>query len=268
LFKIERKFVNLAARQYIQVEARPDEAGAAGGTPEAAAFDAEQIRAEAHKRAVTEAQERAQDILSEALANANTKALQIISEARDEAAALIVEAREQADAERHAAWQEGFTEGSEEGRHSYDEKLASKLREDDEMLKRVIEELHNERTNTYDRLEDDVVALAVQIVRKVVNPSGDELGGYFESMITGALRQLNPDGKVAIRVSPQEQERFFPSGSAAFELDSGIIVTASVFKDATLGAGDCIIDTEDSTVNAGLDSQLRYVELAFEQVES
>jgi len=263
LFRIDRNLVNLSARQYITVEKKAEEAGAVGETPDAAASAAELIRAEAH----AEAEARAKNILSEAEAKAKAKAKKIVDDARDEAAALIVAAREQVEVDRRAAWQEGFTEGSEEGKRSFDKQLSDKMREDDGKLERVIEELYNERTNTYDRLEDDMVDLAIQIVRKILDPAEEEFGEYFRAMIVSALRQLNPDGKIVIRVSSSDYERFFPTGGAAFEMDSGVTVTASVIKDERLGEGGCVIDTEDATINAGLDSQLQYIELAFNQAE-
>jgi len=263
LFRIDRSLVNLAAVIPVQIEVKAPEAGAVGETPDAAAFAAELIKEQAY----TEAQSRANEILCEAETKARAKTEEIMSEARNEAAALLINAREQAELDRRAAWQEGFTGGAEEGKHSYDEQLASKIHEDDEKLKHVIEEFYNERTNTYDRLEDDVVKLAIQIVRKVLDPAEDEFGEYFESIITGALRQISPEGKIMIRVSPAEYERFFTSGIAAFELDSGATVTASVLKDTTLGRGDCIIDTEAGVFNAGLESQLKYIEIAFSQIE-
>jgi len=270
LFRIDRNLVNLSVRRPVQVETRVNEADADGEARDAAAsaasaaYEAEQIVAEA----LETAEARANEILSQAEAEAKKKASRIVDDAKNEAAALVVAAREQVELDRRAAWQEGFSEGSEEGRRSYDEQLADKKREDDEQLKHVIEELYSERTNTYDRLEDDVVELAIRIVRKVISPAEDEFGGYFESLIVSALRQINPEGKIVIKVSPSEYERFFSSGNAVFELDSGVTVTASIQKDMTLTDGDCIIDTEDATVNAGLDTQLKNIELAFSQIES
>jgi len=73
------------------------------------------------------------------------------------------------------------------------------------------------------------------------------------------------EGKIVLRVGSKEYERFFSSGAATLELDSGITVNASVIRDVSLNEGDLIIDTDDVTVNAGLDSQLQYVQIAFER---
>ena len=269
------------------------EAGVAGDSPDAAASETTAPH-EILSNAQTEAETKAQDLLSRAEAEANSKACEIlkkaeakatgeagiiIEDARKEAEAVMQSAREQAEDEREQARKEGYAEGAEEGKRSYDELLdgkmrelenefGEKIREDDETLKRTIAELYDERTRTYESLEEHVVGLALEIVKKVLDPSEDEFGGVFEMLIKNALKQINPDKKIIIRVGPTEFERFFPSGSASFEMDRGVTITASVLRDASLEAGDCIIDTEGETLNVGLDSQLKYIELAFAKADS
>ena len=104
-----------------------------------------------------------------------------------------------------------------------------------------------------------------EIVRKIINPPAEELDDVFISLIKNALRQMSTDGKIVIRVGAAEYERFFSSGAAEIELDSGITVKATVLRDVSLNDGDCIIDTDDVTINAGIDSQLQYVKIAFER---
>jgi len=280
LFRIDRNLVKLGAARYINVETETAEAGAAGESPDAAASAVALMREEmlakvraevlAEVRAETQAEalSKAQEILDEAEADAKQKAAKVIDEAKNEAAQLLVDAREEADDTLHQAWRDGFTDGSEEGRRSFDSRLQEKIREDDEKLKRVLDELYTERDSTFSGLEEHVVGLAIEIVKKVYNPAEEELGSVFLSLIKNALRQMSLDGKIVIRVGPAEYERFFSSGNAFFELDRGVTVTASVVRDVSLSEGDCIIDTDDTTVNAGLDSQLKYIHLAFEKAES
>jgi len=202
----------------------------------------------------------------ETLEGAKAKAEELLASTREEAAAMMLAAREDIEEDSRAAWQEGFSEGSEEGRRSYDEQLAEKIREDDEMLQRVLGEIHEERERAFAGLEDEVVKLAMGIVKKILNPEEEAVEGTFEMLIKNALKQTVPDGKVIIRVSPAEYERFFASGSAAIELAGGITATASVLRDPSLATGECVIDTENETINAGIDTQLKYIELAFERM--
>ena len=254
MFRIDRRLVNLAGTKFIKLDANEDpEADAEDDFPDAAAS----------------AEALANEYLSAAEAEANAKTKELIDSARTKAEQILQDAREDADDQRDRAraegQKEGYAKGEEEGRRSFDEQLSQKIREDDEMLRSILDEINAERERTYKELEDEVANLALEIVRKIIHPPEEEIGDIFTPLIKNALRQMSTDGKIVIRVGPKEYERFFESGAANIELDSGVMVTATVLRDVSLQDGDCIIDTEDVTVNAGIESQLQFVKLAFER---
>ena len=258
MFRIDRRYVNLGSTKFNRLSAGgKQEVDAEGEFPNAA------TSAEAMEELVRK--QIHDEYMSAAETEAAEKAKEIIARARIEAAQIILDTREQAEEERKRGWEEGYTEGAAQGKLVYEKELAAKIREDDEALKRVLGELHEERMRTYEGLENEVVSLAQEIVRKIINPAEEEIGGVFTSLIKNALRQMSTDRRITIRVSPVEYERFFSSGAATIELDSGETVTASVLRDVSLGEGGCIIDTDEITVNAGIESQLQFVKLAFER---
>ena len=247
MFRIDKNLVNLATARFIQVDGEETAAGAEGSTLNASASAAYMAR--------------------EIIGGAEKAAAKIIEDARNEVAAMMLAAREEVDEAQRRAWQEGYAGGAAECKRVLEDEYAKKAREDDEMLKSVISEIYAERESTYETLEGDVVDLALEIVRTIYNPAEDALGDVFESLIRNALKQIAPEGKVIIRVSPREYERFFSSGFAVFELDKGSKITAAVLRDAALSDGDCIIDTEEETVNAGIDKQLNFIKIAFNRTE-
>jgi flagellar biosynthesis/type III secretory pathway protein FliH len=250
LFRIDRRFVNLASSKFHKHGNKNEpEVGAEGDFPDAAAS----------------AEALANEYLSAAEKEAKTKTYEILANARTMADQIITEARDEAMEEAKRAWQAGFDDGAIAGKKSFDEKLAEKMQEDEETLKNVLDEVNRERERAREELESDVVDLALDIVRKIINPPDEAIGDVFTPLIKNALRQMPTDGKMVIRVGTAEYERFFSSGGAVFELDSGVTVKATVLKDAALQEGDCIIDTDGVTVNAGIESQLQYVKLAFER---
>ena len=243
MFRIDKNLVNLATSRSVQVDGDEAAAGAEGmpcNAPVTVAY-----------------------LNEEAVRRAQQKAASILEDAQNEAASIMVAAREQAEEERRRAWQEGYMEGAREGKRASEEEYAKKRRADDAALERVVAEIYDERKRVFDGLEEDIVNLSLDIVKKVYAPAEELFGGVFESLIRNALRQIAPEGKIIIRVSPAEYERFFSSGSAIFRLDKGLTVTVAILKDVSLGENDCIIDTEDETVNAGLDTQLKYIRIAF-----
>ena len=254
MFRIDRNNVNLGATKSNWVDIKGTEAGAVGDS-HAAAASAEYT---AHMQA--------QEIIAAAEVQASEKAEQILRQARDEVADILHKAIEDAEEAQRKAFQEGYAEGAVEGKRSYDEQLGNKIREDDEMVKSVITELYDERERTYAGLEEQVVGMSLEIVRKIIAPAEDELGGVFQALIKNALRQISPEGKVIIHVSPAEYDRFFSTGKTVITLESGTVINASVLRDTSLAGGDCIIDTEQETINAGINSQLKYIALAFEKM--
>jgi flagellar assembly protein FliH len=256
LFRIDRNHVHLAAAHFVRVSN----------------VDVEDEEEECKLPDETDEISKAHITALEIINNAEAKAERMIKDARNEIAALLFsaknQAKDQAEEVRHHAWQEGFAEGSEEGRRSFDEQLAEKMRLDDISLKSVLDEIYHEMARTYSELEDEVKTLALEIVRKVIGPAEEELGNVFMSLIKNALKKLNLDRKIIIRVGAAEYDRFFPSGNTVFKLDSGATIKASVLRDVALAEGDCIIDYEDTTVNIGLDSQLKYIRLAFDEAKT
>jgi len=250
LFRIDRRNVKISGKIYNKFDndGKP-EVDAEGEVPDAA----------------TSAEALVNEYLSAAEKEIQDQKEKILEKAREEASQIIWDARDEVEEDRKTAWQEGYQEGASKGKLEFDEKLAIKIREDDEALKRVLDEIYDERERTFKELEEESTKLALEIVRKIINPAEEELGTVFLSMIKNALRQMSTDGKIVLRVGATEYERFFSSGAAEIELDSGITVKAAVLRDVSLDDGDLIIDTDDVTINAGLESQLQYVELAFER---
>ena len=241
MFRIERKLVKLVGSNDNQSGTDENyEVGAEGVFPDAA----------------TSAEAMVNEYMSAAEVQMNEKAEEILAAARAEAEQIAIAAREEAKEERKRGFEQGFEEGSAEGKRSSDEALS-----------RVLDELYCERERAYKSMEDEVVNLALEIVKKIIHPTEDELGTIFTSLIKNALRQISTESKIVIRVSTADYERFFASGAVTIELDSGATVTAAVINDMSLGDGDCVIDTDDFTVNAGIDSQLQLVKLAFENVD-
>lgn len=273
MFRIDRSRVNLSATRYILEIAEID----AGVYEEEIEIPAgREAGAEGEEQAAPDASasvaERAKEMLDEAEKEAASRAGGIIAAAREEAEALLGEAMKNAEEERAEAKRQGYEEGREagygeglangaaEGRRDFD----AKIKEDDEKLLGVVGEIYDEMELLGDMLESEVVSLSMEIVKKVIDPS-EESGQTYKSLIKHALSQMRTDRNIVIRVGRDEHKRFFPSGSAEFKLDSGVTVKAAVLEDQTLGSGDVVIDAGEETVNAGLDSQLSYIQLAFDR---
>jgi len=205
------------------------------------------------------------EYLSDIEEEANKKIAYMMEDAQEEAKVIAQLAKIEAAEERKRAREEGYAEGSKEGNARFDKQISEKIREHDDILKNVLAEISGEWEELKNQLNERTADLAVEIVRKIIGQAEDEKGSIFTSLIKNALRQVQTDGKITIRVSQSEYERFFQSGTLVIELDNGATIKANVLRDITMNPGDLIIDMEDVIINAGVDSQLKYVELAFER---
>ncbi|MCL2078525.1 MAG: FliH/SctL family protein [Oscillospiraceae bacterium] len=250
MFRVDRRFVKLTGNGANKSgKNEKGEVGADGEYPNAA----------------TSAEDMVNMYRSAAERELGERADAIIAEARDKAEQILSEADMSAEEIRNKAYDDGFAEGDRKGRSEHDKKLREQLAENEETLKNVLDEIACERQKVADELHEELASLAIEIVRKIINPAEEELGNVYTSLIKNAMRQMLTDSKMVIYVGAREYERYFSSGSAKITLDSGVTVTASVVKDAGLSDGDLLIDADDVTVNAGLNSQLKYVELAFQR---
>jgi len=261
LFRIERNLVKLGSKLAVRVDKET------GGLVEDKDQPVEdEPLEEAPEMNVPQYHINTEEVINEARAkakhiieDARNEAENIIQKSEDEAKNIIQKSEDEAEENKRLAWDEGYAAGVVEGKESFDDKII----ECEESLKRVMLEFHEAKERAFVDMQDELAGLALSIVRKIINPADEEMTGIFESLIKNALRQIAPDDKVMLRVSAADYERYFPEGSTVFELGSGVTVSASILKDISLNEFDCIIDKDDSTVNAGLETQLKHVELAF-----
>lgn len=202
------------------------------------------------------------DMDSQRRKQATAIAEEIINQAAVKAKAIIQEAEAEAMEIKKLARKRGYDEGINKA----EEAIEAAVEKDNELLKRAIYRIEETRREILDSMENEMLRLTFSIVRKVFSQISKSDSSLFESMITNALKQMKKEGKITIRVSKEEYERFFSSGDASFVIGDRLM-TASVLPDTNLNSGDCIIESEGETVNAGIDCQLKNIEIAFRQAD-
>jgi flagellar biosynthesis/type III secretory pathway protein FliH len=199
------------------------------------------------------------DAAGKMMERARAAAGELMERARVEAQVLLQQAELEAQECKRLAWNDGYLEG----KTAADADMARRHQADVEAFRNVFAEIERERTRMFDRMEREIIDLTFAMVKKIVNFAEETDDKLFESMIVKTLRQIKSEGKITIRVSSAEYEKYFSSGSATFIL-GGETVTASVVQDPALGCWDCVVDSDTGTVNAGLDSQLKVIRIAFD----
>lgn len=196
----------------------------------------------------------------EVFERASEQAARVLEQADNDAKHIVQQAYVQCDSIKNDAWQEGYRLGKEEGTKEARRLHAQELN----ALAALIEHIGALRGQIIDELERDVVALSLDIASKIVRRELSRSDEAYMNIVRGALRNLKSDGKVSVRVSPQEYERFFKDGSGRLGLNTETITVTAVADD-TLRVGDLIIDSETGSINAGVETQLRAAEAALSQ---
>jgi len=129
----------------------------------------------------------------------------------------------------------------------------------------VTETLRNfeeERTGYFNRVESEVVHLALAIARKILERETELDPTLLAALVRIALDRMQCGPAVRIRVVTAEVERWRQLG------ERGGAARWEVVADDELQPGDCVVETGLGNANFGFEAQLRDVEETFAQLLS
>lgn len=225
---------------------------------------------------LNDAHHAAAELVSDTRQQAELKAAAVLQEAAHQAEAKLrqaeLEAQQQAVAIHDAARQEGNREGYEEGRrHGYEEGESKALEDHMEQnraarqqISDLLAEMAAARDTFYNSFEGEIIDLALAMAAKITHTVIQKDDTAINSIIIHALKQMRRQGKITIRLNEEQYNTFFNAESANFALGDETI-SAAIISDPALEEGDMLLEAEGETVNAGWDSQLKYIEIAFQR---
>ncbi|HPU45387.1 MAG: hypothetical protein GXX04_10930 [Clostridiaceae bacterium] len=197
----------------------------------------------------------------EIVARARDEAKLIIQEAELEAKRLIEQAKAQIEEYAGEIEQKAKEEGYRTGESLAQQHYQGLLAEAEDFRNRA----KTEYEETIRSLEHDIVELAVNIARKVLEA---ELETSREAIlkIAGAAIEacLNRD-RILLRVSADDYD-YVMENSERIKNMAGDIRALEVRKDQTLTKGSCIVDTGYGMVDGSLETKLEMVEQAFHEL--
>lgn len=246
-FRIDRQYVAFqtaetepvfATNQVQQSPETYDETGGYDG-------DLSKLYNEIYERLLDEHAEQAELMLSKA----SEESREIIEKAKKQAEEIISRAKEDASKFRKEIKEQ--IESEENKRKSLEQK---------ELLR-----LETELRSSYDTLvgglQDGVISLVMEIVRKVIGLRLSQSDEVFIALIRDALERLKQTGSVIIRVGPEDYARYFGHERAP-NLDTGE-TKVTVVEEPDFSPGDLIVESEGEIVDLSIDRQIRQIEDAF-----
>ena len=164
------------------------------------------------------------------------------------------------------AYQEGFNDGLEkgtnEGQQAGFEQAAKKLEPLLDSLQQGILQLNNLRQDTYQRIEDDVVDLALAIARKVICREIEMDKEVVVCVAREALAKVEAPGKIKIKLNPSDLQFIDETKYQLSEL-IGNIENVTLEAEGGIQSGGCVVETDLGEIDARIENQLQAVEESF-----
>lgn len=268
MFRIDRTRVNVhssenepKSQQALSEITVPAETAGGGQQQEASMVPAD-VREDITNRIIAEANAAAEEIRRAAEAQQKAAELDRLAAEDERRAAekLLLDAKTEAE----RLFEESRIKGYEEGQSRAQRELDELTSENGEALNRLFAEVRAKILENFENVEAEIIDLCFATVRKIANLDRTKDGELFKAAIKKTLKSMDLSGSFSIRLSGEDYNRFFPEGEYVFDLGDGQ-VKAALAADEKLSGGDIVIDTETEVITAGIESQLKCIEIAFNQ---
>ncbi len=190
--------------------------------------------------------------LKEKMEAAQAEADEIIESAREQADQIVIDARSQADDVRAQAHEEGFEAGREEG-----------IQAGNEEVSRIREEIESQRTQLEQEYEDLVAELEPKFVRvmcdlmeKLTGVVIEEQQDLIMHLIKAGMEDVRKTAeRIIVRISPEDAPTVEQRKKELLELVPES-VTIDIMPQDGMEKNDCIIETDNQMLDAGIHTQL------------
>jgi len=153
------------------------------------------------------------------------------------------------------AYEKGVSEGETRARGAFEKALA----EARSQISVGLRQFTAQRETYFERVEADVVQLALSIARKILHRESQIDPLLLTGVVRVALDGLNRDTHVRLRANPDEV-RFWRD---YFSHAEDIRPTPDLIGDPSLSSGHCVLETELGSTHISFETQLKEIEQGF-----
>jgi flagellar assembly protein FliH len=153
------------------------------------------------------------------------------------------------------SYEQGVTEGESRARDAYEKSLA----EARSQISLALRQFTTQREQYFERVEGDVVQLALSIARKILHRESQIDPLLLTGVVRVALEGISRDTQVRLRVNPDEV-RFWRD---YFTHTEGIRPSPDLIGDPSLAVGHCVLETELGSTQISFETQLKEIEQGF-----
>jgi flagellar biosynthesis/type III secretory pathway protein FliH len=154
------------------------------------------------------------------------------------------------------AYQRGFQQGEIAGRETAEQAVETVMRQ----YADSIQEISKIKSRLYIQAEKEVVRLAVEVARKIVDREIHADRNIIQTLVRVALSRVTENTSVTMRLNPLDY-KFLMEQSGGIAEDGGRDV--SLQSDNTIKQGGCLVETGCGDIDARIEEKFREVENAF-----
>jgi flagellar assembly protein FliH len=132
------------------------------------------------------------------------------------------------------------------------------LKQTREQVQQTIAAFRQERKDYFERVETEVVRLALAIAGKILHREAQVDSMMLAALVRVSVEKMDAGTRVTARVPSSEADKW-----KAYFSEAGGEVSIAVVEDAALSAGDCVLETELGASDFSIDAQLKEVESGF-----
>lgn len=182
---------------------------------------------------------------------ATSMADEIVARAQQDAENIVSDAKNQMEEIRMAAREEGIAQGREEG-------LSQATQELEQMRAELQEERirqESEYTQLVQGVEGKYVEILCGLLTKLTGVIVEDKQDVILHLIRSAIRDIDSSKKYVIRVCSQDLFTV-EANKEKIRNEMGMEAVLEVQEEKSLGAGECIIETDTQMVDCGFRTQL------------
>jgi len=186
----------------------------------------------------------------------------VLSASRIEAVEMIEEARREAKSLRETAQREGYEAG----------KLAARIAVEDEVrvewdarkvalreaMDQIAMQIATARELLWQEQEPEMLALTLEIARKVVKTEVQQNPEVIRQVISNAIRRVTDKENVRLRISVGDAPRVKEMREDLMDVLDGLR-NLEIIDDRRVGDGGCVIETNAGTIDAKIETQFSEV---------
>lgn len=192
------------------------------------------------------------------LNDARRQAQDQVDRARADAERLLSEADQRAAEIERAAYDRGFQEGLTAGTTAGDETAAATLRQ----VAAVVDEATREHDALLERAEPEMVALSLEIARKIIQAELRTNPDVVKSVLDAAVKKVNGSPRVTIKINAAQVDEVKRHWAAAYG-DNYREKEWLIEADPVITPGGCLLSTKYGSIDANIGVQFEEIQRTF-----